>query len=188
MCVLIIKPAGVKLPSQAVLEACAKANPHGFGFATKGQVYKSLQFNWFYNSLKEVDIAEACIIHFRFATHGSVCLDNCHPFYDRETGISFAHNGVLDIEIKDDNTDSEIFFREKVLPTIKKFGIESRKTYNVIEKWRGESKFAFLTSSGEIFKFGTFVEKYGCLFSNTRWFYYMRTHKMPSFMLDESCY
>lgn len=166
----------------------AKANPHGCGFATKDKVFKSLNFVAFCNELHKVKKEEACLIHFRFATHGSVCVDNCHPFYDGETGISFAHNGVLDIESKDDKTDSEIFFREKVLPTIKKFGIESRKTYNVIEKWRGSSKFAFLTSSGEIFKFGTFVEKYGCLFSNKRWFAYMHRDSSfyPSFMC-ESC-
>ena len=95
MCVLCVVKAGHNLPSREVLMAMHRANPHGMGFASKSLHYKGMSFERFYNRLQFVPKNESIIIHFRFATHGSVGIKNCHPFYSRR--IWFAHNGILDI-------------------------------------------------------------------------------------------
>ena len=70
-------------------------NPHGCGFVSKTNHFKSLDFNMFLRHLHNVPQDENCIIHFRYATNGSVCKANYHPFTHKS--ISFAHNGILNI-------------------------------------------------------------------------------------------
>ena len=173
MCVLIVKRAGDKLPSDAILKMCYQANPDGCGFSTVRAWFKSLDFDQFLRVLKRnVSINDDCLIHFRFATHGSVKKENCHPFIDRGAGVAFAHNGVLPILSKNDLTDSEIFFRESFLPTFKKCGW-NEQTKNVIKNVIGGSKFAFLDKNEGLKTFGEFYTIKGCkcLFSNLRWDY-----------------
>lgn len=74
---------------------------------------------------------------------GSVRVSNCHPFADSVAGLAFAHNGVLDIKAKE--------------------------THETIERWRGGSRFAFMTRKGEVVKFGEYYKVNGCYFSNLRW-------------------
>lgn len=173
MCVLIVKKAGDKLPNDTILKMCYQANPDGCGFATVRGWFKSLDFQQFLRVLKRnVNVSDDCIIHFRFATHGSVKKENCHPFIDRPAGVAFAHNGVLPIISKNDKTDSEIFFRESFLPTFKKCGW-NEQTENVIKNVIGGSKFAFLDKNEGLKTFGEFyaVKGCNCLFSNLRWDY-----------------
>lgn len=173
MCVLIVKKAGDKLPNDTILKMCYQANPDGCGFSTVRAWFKTLDFDQFLRVLKRnVNISDDCIIHFRFATHGSVKKENCHPFIDRPAGVAFAHNGVLPIISKNDKTDSEIFFRESFLPTFKKCGW-NEQTENVIKNVIGGSKFAFLDKNEGLKTFGEFyaVKGCNCLFSNLRWDY-----------------
>ena len=95
MCVIIVCPKGIALPSVDELKAAYMRNPDGCGFVSESDHYKSLHFSTFIRRLMKRDINENVIIHFRFATHGSVCVKNCHPFY--KAGYWFAHNGVLPI-------------------------------------------------------------------------------------------
>lgn len=109
MCVICVKPAGVPMPALAEIKAMAEANPHGFGFCTStGKFYKSTDFAIFAERLADVRTDEACVMHFRFATHGSVRNRNCHPFRDGD--LFFAHNGVLPYPSVGDRTDSEFAF------------------------------------------------------------------------------
>lgn len=170
MCVLITKERGKKLPSDNILRMCHEANPDGCGFATKDLFFKDLDFKHFLRCLhKYVTDEDECIIHFRYATHGSIKKENCHPFVDKQKGVAFAHNGVLPIRSKNDMTDSEIFFRECFLPTFSKSGW-GKETINVIKNAIGGSKFAFITKDG-LKTFGEFFKTNGCecRFSNLRW-------------------
>lgn len=174
MCVLIIKHAHNQLPSYSTLRACYNANPHGCGFSTPSRIYKTLDFEKFINELYKVDEAEPCILHFRLATHGSIKRSNCHPFLDTRTGVTFAHNGILNIIPRGDKTDSETAFRDLFMPIIKNEGIYSPDLKAEVYKVIGSSKFAFMDADGNLKTFGQFtMYGDGCYYSNTRWIYHL---------------
>lgn len=77
MCVIIVKPAGVKMPSREILDAARSANQDGCGFVSTFHHKKTLSYRAFLHELSKVKQSEACIIHFRLATHGSVRTANC---------------------------------------------------------------------------------------------------------------
>ena len=167
MCVIIVKRAGFALPSKSILRKAYNVNHDGCGFVCKSLSYHSMDFEDFYKSLVKVPKKEACIIHFRWATHGSVCISNCHPFHDDETGVWFAHNGILGITPVGDMTDSETAFRKKLVPALKKYGYESSKFSAAVMKIIGGSRFAFL-KDGQVHLYGHFEEYGNCLYSNLR--------------------
>lgn len=161
------------MPPKAILDRCARLNPHGFGFATKDRIFKTLDFEDFYKQIKTIKQYETAILHFRYATHGSIKLENCHPFRDEESGVSFAHNGILDIKPIKDMTDSETAFRTQIAPIIKANGFQSSefifKNYEII----GGSRFAYINSKGEYRLYGTFVQHKGCWYSNRNFLPYI---------------
>lgn len=165
MCVIIIKHAGKNMPSRSDLYAAYRRNHDGCGFASETSHYKSLNFEDFYNHLKNVPKEENCIIHFRLATHGSVRKENCHPFHDRQTDTWFMHNGILSVTPFKGKTDSETAFRTLLAPVIKKYGLYSRELQAAANSIIGSSKFAFL-QNGNIKLFGKFYEYKGCYYSN----------------------
>ena len=177
MCIIIAKPMGVKMPPMAILKRCATLNPHGFGFATKDRIYKTLSFDDFVKELETISQDETAILHFRYATHGSVRLENCHPFRDEESGVSFAHNGILSITPIDDMTDSETAFRTRIVPIIREFGINSDEfiieNHNII----GGSRFAYIDKDGEYHLYGSFIQHHDCWYSNGNFMPYMERHK-----------
>jgi hypothetical protein len=166
MCIIIVRPAGVKMPPKATLDRCAALNPHGFGFATKDRIYKTLSYSDFISEIKTIDKNDTAILHFRYATHGSIKTANCHPFRDDDTGVSFAHNGVLSIVPIKDMTDSETAFRTRIVPVIKEFGFDSDEfiieNHNII----GGSRFAYIDKEGEYRLYGSFFQYRGCWYSN----------------------
>ena len=171
MCVLIIKPRGVKMPAKDILKKCHKANPHGCGFISERHFYKTLYFDEFLEKLNEVEDSENCIIHFRLATHGSINVHNCHPFRDRKTNTFFAHNGVLPIESKNDLTDSEICFRAEIVPALKDYGFDSKEFDRVVNRIRHGTRFAIM-HKGEVKTYGDFQTLNNIKYSNLRWLNY----------------
>ena len=167
MCVIIIKTAGHNLPAKKDLKKAYQCNPDGCGFASQSRNFHSLDFDEFYAQLRLVPREEACIIHFRWATHGSVRADNCHPFYDKATNTWFAHNGVLPFRPKGDLTDSEFAFRQFLAPSLRVHDIYSREFADTVHSIIGGSKFAFL-QDGNLRAFGHYVEYKGCYYSNLR--------------------
>ena len=172
MCVIIVCPKGVALPSVDELRAAYMRNPDGCGFVSESDHYKSLHFSTFIRRLMKRNINENVIIHFRLATHGSVSVKNCHPFY--KAGYWFAHNGVLPICSEHDKTDSQICFERFIYPTIKKYGWGSDEHMKEMNEWTDHgSKFAML-HNGEIVKSGKFIERDGRFYSNLNHLGYMR--------------
>jgi len=169
MCVIIIKPAGIDLPNSKILNRAGAYNPHGFGFCTNEKLYKTLSFNAFMREARKIGIDDQAIIHFRYATTGSVKRANCHPF--EKDNVFFAHNGVLNIETKNDMTDSETFFIKVVLPVIDEYGFNSRTFKKIMYKYAGFSRFAIMKDD-TIRLFGNFVEYEGCYYSNTKFLDY----------------
>jgi hypothetical protein len=155
------------MPANKILERAAAFNPDGFGFCTQNKLYKSLSFFDFIKELKKVKMSESCIIHFRYATAGSVKLSNCHPF--SSNNVYFAHNGVLRIATRNDMTDSEIFFNEVVLPAIDEYGYGSGELHDALSNCAGLSKFALMNADdGDIMLVGKYERFDGCYYSNLR--------------------
>ncbi len=169
MCVIIYKPAGKELPNSDILDRAYQRNPHGCGLVSPSVFYKGLSYNSFKKNLKECKINEPLLIHFRFATHGSVKKANCHPFFDEETETYFMHNGIMyGIKPSKDKTDSECAFRWLLQPYIKKYGLFSKKVTETANQIRGYySKFAMMQGSN-VELFGEYFQYQDCYFSNLR--------------------
>lgn len=169
MCVILYKPAGKQLPNNATLFQCYRVNHDGMGFCTPTMVYHTLSYIDFVNALEVVPVDEPCIIHFRWATHGSVKESNCHPFVAGD--VKFAHNGVLPIPSENDMTDSEIALRRYIYPTIKEYGFESPEADAVIEEIAGTSRFAIMKGR-KVELFGKWYKRKGIYYSNLNWALY----------------
>jgi hypothetical protein len=169
MCVLCIKNKGVEMPTERELRLAYEHNPHGCGFVSSNGLYwRGMDFNEFMRRIKGVSKEDACIIHFRIATHGSVSVKNCHPFVGMCEGekVYFAHNGILPIRAKKDMTDSETEFRNVLLPAMETFGYRSDIFAQVVGRRIHSSKFAFM-KGGVIRVFGSWIcEDNGLLWSN----------------------
>lgn len=159
------------MPPENILKACADANPHGFGFASDTETFRTLEREEFIRRASLIPVNENCMIHFRLATHGSVCEENCHPF---TMGTArFAHNGVLDVTPHGDMTDSETAFQDVIWPAIDRFGLDSVRTRMAIDSVIGSSRFAILMD-GRMRTYGEFYEMNGLMFSNLRFMTGMR--------------
>ena len=119
MCVAVIKPKGVALPSKEILRNCFYSNPHGAGYmyVDNGKLHIKkgfMSFKTFYKSFINEGFTEEdnLLIHFRIATHGRIDGGNCHPFpitskisFMRKVdntfnGYGMVHNGIFDYDKK----------------------------------------------------------------------------------------
>lgn len=166
MCVIIYKPAGAELPTKELLIKAHRRNPHGCGFCTPTQSYKGLSLRSFLSKIKTVDANEPLLIHFRFATHGSVKRSNCHPFHDTETNTFFMHNGILNVRSYNDMTDSECAFESYIKPLLH-HGIDSYQIEIAVHRIISYSKFAFMQGS-KVRLFGDYIYYEDCYYSNLR--------------------
>lgn len=105
MCLAIYKPEKVKL-HRADLKRAFDQNSDGAGFAYYDPSQRRVIiekgffiFSEFWRAFQEVqrDCLKA-IVHFRWATHGTVGHDNCHP-YDLKDG-ALIHNGMIDCTVR----------------------------------------------------------------------------------------
>ena len=165
MCVIIVKRKGIEMPSERELRMAFECNPHGCGFVSSNGLYwRGMNFNELYSRLRFVGLNDSCIIHFRYATHGSHKPANCHPF--KSGDLYFAHNGVLPVNTSNDMTDSETVFRNVLVPAAMRYGLGSREFNKVVSENIWTSKFAFMYH-GEIKIYGRWLrEDNGLLWSN----------------------
>ena len=166
MCCIIYKPKNVPMPSRGILGKIMRLNHNGYGFVSTNHYYRGLDYRTFLHKLSYVGSDEDCIIHFRLATHGSVCCANCHPFC--ENGVYFAHNGILNINPLGDMTDSETVFKTYIYPAIARYGYNSREVDCIIHSVIGCSRFA-LYYRGDVRLYGHYECLNGVYYSNIRW-------------------
>jgi len=76
MCVIIVKKAGLKVPTE-VLKSSAKINPHGLGIVWLDDYRVTYHKSSEYAIL---DTDKPYIAHFRYATVGAIGRSNTHPF------------------------------------------------------------------------------------------------------------
>lgn len=161
------------MPPKSILNRCAMLNPHGFGFATKDRIFKTLDVEEFFKELNTIKKEDTAILHFRYATHGSIKTENCHPFRDEKSGVSFAHNGILNIMPVNDMTDSETAFRYSLMPIIRQHGLQSDTFINATHNIIGGSRFAFIDKDGEFYLYGSFTQYHDCWYSNRNFMPYI---------------
>jgi len=102
MCVIIGKMAEQEKPTEELLRACWKSNPHGGGLMWRQDddvvVIKGLMsINTFLKACNEIPDGVETWYHFRIVSRGSICTEQCHPFY-LPGEAWFMHNGTFHIE------------------------------------------------------------------------------------------
>jgi len=100
MCIIANVPVGTNI-DKPTLETMWQHNSDGAGIAWidegKVRVFKTMKLKPFLKKFEEVQKTYGdsdILVHMRIATHGSVCMDNNHPF-NVDTQTVFAHNGIL---------------------------------------------------------------------------------------------
>ncbi|MFE3060514.1 class II glutamine amidotransferase [Nocardia sp. NPDC059239] len=89
------------------------------------------------------------LFHSRYATHGAVSIDNCHPFrLGRDRRTVLAHNGVLPRRVRpapyDPRSDTRIA-AGTYLPHMPFGPLDSTQGRRGLESWLGASKLVILT-------------------------------------------
>lgn len=189
MCIIAIKPVGIKLPSDKTIENMWYNNPDGAGFmfSKNGQVEVRKGFMKLKSLKKAVEqlkkeinvVTTPVIFHFRIGTSGGNTPENTHPFPVSEhlpllqkiqcrAPLAVAHNGVIDITPREkDISDTMEYVISQLAPLyqLKKdfYRLEAGKKliYNAIQ-----SKMAFLDGAGQVETVGQFEEDKGILYSN----------------------
>ena len=191
MCIIAIKPAGMKMPAETTIENCWHNNPDGAGimYASGGTVHIQKGFmtlKEFKATLKQLEktinvVNTPIVLHFRITTHGETSPGNTHPFPVTEklpllqmtkfkTPLAVAHNGIIDIKPSQKNiSDTMEYIMTQLAPLyqLKKdfYKDEAGKKliYNFIQ-----SKMVFLDGSGRIETVGDFITgEDGLLYSNS---------------------
>ena len=187
MCVIIDKPAGITMPD-ANVRAAAEANDDGWGvmwinpsdgkLKTKKGLFSSPlkageEFLRIYKQFKNFH----AIFHLRVRTHGSVSVDNCHPFRicnEEEHGMDlcFMHNGSItcvDERVNPLNKSDTNFFNDQFLQPVLQPNPEAvflAPMQTMIDGVIGNSRLLFLSGDGRIVRIGTWHEYEGHIVSN----------------------
>lgn len=190
MCIIIYKPSKIKLPSESILKSAWNNNPDGAGFMFRnieGKIVIQkgfMKFNHFYNVLKSLkeDITETdLVIHFRFATQGTISAENTHPFPITDsikglkqlnviTNSAIVHNGIVNFcnlskqNNKLDLSDTQLF----IMNYLAKISIESLNNESIHELilHATSSKFILMTKE-QTNIIGNFIEDKGIYYSNS---------------------
>jgi len=186
MCILIHKPQGVKMPTNDQLEICFENNPHGAGIGwidhdglshiRKGFMdVKSLK-DFIQKNGRMLDSVDV-VLHFRYATHGSIRVGNCHPFpVDvklvnlRNTNYTgyfriMAHNGVISEFNKFTGGKTDLSDTICLAKLIHEDGDDAAYIKDILTK--GHNKFVISDGNGVMKRFGQFIEDGGIFWSNS---------------------
>jgi len=201
MCLLCVLKPGAK-PNEKHLFTSAENNPDGFGYAfhlgdtiVTGRGMDKKDVIGRFMTLREKHPNTWAMFHARYATHGSIDKDNCHPFrVDGSVDTVIGHNGILQLEPQkgDDRSDTRLF-ADSFLPALGLDALDDDHLYGELEKWLGGSKVA-LFSIDPILKYQVYIlnEKLGHWVNDT-WYsndtyeklYYYPTRKKSLYTLED---
>ena len=184
MCLIIYKPVNVPFPGIDVLEMAEIQNPDGIVFMTveNGKVVgrKGIKNTQRLSRLlSRIPIHQPAIVHFRFATHGSVSSKAAHPFpvsADKkmltatfwESDIGVAHNGIIanfGAKAGQGLSDTQEFIKGVMADKIIRPALRHPAVLGMIEV-QTHSKFAIMHFDGHVDLVGHFLEDRGCHYSN----------------------
>lgn len=156
MCVIIYRPAGVTI-SKEILAAAAGQNKDGVGlmWATPNgiQIRRSINVKRVYEFLQDVPDGTDLAVHFRYATHGTVSKDNCHPYRICANNY-MMHNGVLSLNDPKNKMSDTAIYAQKILRPVMAENPElfySTAFRTLVELSAGYSnKFLFMNGEGDV--------------------------------------
>lgn len=199
MCIIVYKPDNTPMPDYGILMNCFDSNPDGAGYMYQDHNSKKviinkgfMSFDSFITAIENlsnnIDItAVNLVIHFRYATQGSINSANCHPFpitakvkQLRQSTITantaIVHNGVIpfcsDYNSKNKLSDTQIFIRN-YLSKMDNNTLFNPAVLALIEE-STNSKFVIMDNN-RIELIGNFIEDQGIYYSNdtyklSRWY------------------
>ncbi len=191
MCVIVHQPKGAHIDK----ETCRllwKANPDGGGFAFidddgKLNVTKAMDFKTYWSWFEQARSANTdtdFMLHMRIATHGSVKIENVHPFVVDDFTM-MAHNGIMHgvPDYKDDRTDTQVFISD-VLPQLPAGWQDNFYLNDMVQDWIGWSKLMFITVSPllneNVYRLGDWHEHKGLYLTNLNGLFTVKpTFKKP---------
>lgn len=182
MCIAIVKPIGVELPTKEVLKNCFDNNPHSCGLAINNSTFKqNLVYKGVYDFELFYDLCHyfckkdiLAFIHFRYATHGEINAYNCQPFFiDKIQNHQILksdvlmHNGVFQLgELDANKSDTKTLVEKIVNENIELSNEDIIKSNN---------KIAIMKTNGEYVLYGRWVaNENGCIFSNGSYKYSLK--------------
>jgi hypothetical protein len=189
MCIAIYQSPGNKLPKDQLVQSW-HSNPDGAGIAyfdENGEIVieKDMTLDGIlYKYERAVDRyaqTSPFAVHFRIATHGSVNIDNCHPFRVSEDTV-LIHNGIIPVMFnkKDTRSDTRVFVDE-YLTKLPANWMDDDHLFDMVETYIANSKLVILSRAGE---YDSYIanEKSGHWSSDRKFWYsnasYMNSRKM----------
>lgn len=186
MCLIIVKKKNIHLPLEEHIRNGAKSNPHGIGIAlwksTKNEVYIKKNFKDVDELLKwqieNVNISDAYMIHFRFATSGLVDEGNRHPFpitknwellrkEELYCQQAVMHNGVISkYGSHKTYSDTQKFVVDILSDETIKSNINNPTVHKLIEGFLSGDRLSIMDNNGEIILLNDWEEEDSMMFSN----------------------
>ena len=195
MCLLTFIPETV-WPNVERFETAAIGNPDGFGFAIldKNKIHKAHSMNFQETMNKFLDMRTKhtgpALFHFRWATHGSETVDNCHPFLlGNDPNTVVAHNGILPVSILkgDERSDTRVFAQD-IMPAVGGItSLDNDEYHKQLSEWAKGNKLVFLTNNDDaLYDFYIVNEHLGHWDEDMWWSNYSyeavtTTYKYPSY-------
>jgi hypothetical protein len=186
MCLIAVKKCGANLPKDEHLLEAEIRNKDGIGVAfwkpgTSEVVIKkdfkdSLELIvWLKCNIHQED---ACIIHFRFATHGLIDMGNRHPFpitknteLLRKTSLvcqsAMAHNGTIDGYEHKKFSDTQKFVLDILSDETVKNNLENDAVRKLLSGFLGGDRMSILKNDGTIYLFGNWITEGDIVYSNS---------------------
>ena len=121
MCLILHHPAGHTV-SRRDFADISDRNPDGFGLMTAhgGTLHTARtigDIEQAYALYNQFAAGRAAVLHWRYATHGAVTLDNAHPF-TLTRDIAFVHNGMLSCGTPDEEASDTAHLARVLLAPI----------------------------------------------------------------------
>jgi hypothetical protein len=130
MCLLILSPAGKRLPTAEEITRAWARNKDGGGFSFRDPdgtltLCKGIfTLDSMLASMAEhLTVETEAVIHLRFSTHKGDRTKNCHPhrISDGHLGVC-SHNGVINITHRKGESDTRSYIRQIITPLMKDAG------------------------------------------------------------------
>lgn len=130
MCLLILKPAGKRLPTVEEINRAWARNRDGGGFSFREKdgtltlckgifCVDSMTASMAQHLTPEME----CVIHLRFSTHKGDKVKNCHPHRIDGGNLGLcSHNGVIDISHRKGESDTRAYIRQIIEPLMRDAG------------------------------------------------------------------
>ena len=184
MCIIAIKPKGVKMFDDQTITTMFINNPDGAGYMYYDKKHKNVCIKKGFFSCKAL-LADLkthnfddvnVVLHFRISTSGKIDSLNCHPYPlygknadDCTANLAMAHNGILTAfnPPKDSPINDTQTFINEVLNNLKPDFLKDADKLMLIKKLIGTNKLAFLDDTDNVTTIGDFITDGDYIYSNS---------------------